>query len=155
MALTAERLRDALHYDPETGQFTWRIRSGGKSTVGSKAGCLDTHGYIKISLDCGRYYAHRLTFLYMTGEWPDGFADHINRHRADNRWANLRSVSPEGNARNSGVRARNRLGVKGVWQLPCGTYRARIYRDKKSHSLGCFPTIQEAADAYARAGGVS
>lgn len=152
---TAERLREALHYNPDTGAFTWRIRSGGTATVGTPAGHHDTHGYVKISLDGGRYYAHRLAFLYMTGSWPKEQVDHINRDRADCRWANLRAADRFVNARNTGARRRNRLGVKGVSQLPHGSFRATIYRDGKTYRLGCFPTIEQAAAAYARAGGVS
>lgn len=153
--LTAERLREVLRYDPDTGDWTWLVRSGGKSTVGSPAGYLDTHGYTKISVDNGRYYTHRLAFLYMTGAWPVGECDHINRDRADCRWENLRDVDRSTNARNTGVRRRNKLGVKGVWRLPCGTFRARIFKDGRQKHLGCFPTIEQAAAAYARAGGVS
>lgn len=154
--LTAERLQQALHYDPATGAFTWLVRSGGKSTVSSPAGYVDkSTGYWKVRLDGRNYYAHRLAFLYMTGEWPKQQVDHINRDRADCRWSNLRDVSVKVNARNTGPRRRNLLGVKGVSRIPCGNYVANIYRDGRARYLGSFPTIQQAAAAYARAGGVS
>lgn len=155
MALTAERLREVLRYNPATGAWTWRVRSGGKCVAGSSAGCLDPSGYIKISVDNGRYYAHRLAFLYMTGEWPKGESDHIDRDRSNCRWSNLRDVDRVTNARNTGARRRNKLGVKGVHQLPGGSYRASIHREGRTMRLGCFRTIEEAAAAYARAGGVA
>jgi hypothetical protein len=152
--LTAARARDALHYDPETGKWTWLIRSGGKSTVGSPAGSLDPSGYWKISLDGKRYWLHRLAFLWMTGEWPRDQVDHINRQRADTRWANLREADRKLNMWNTRPRRRNRLGVKGVSQIPCGHFVANIYREGKSRYLGSFPTIEQASAAYARAGGI-
>jgi hypothetical protein len=153
--LTAERLRELLAYDPETGAFTWRVRSGGKSTVGSPAGCDDASGYRKIRVDGRNYYGHRLAFLHMTGTWPQDQADHINRDRADNRWANLREADRSLNARNTGARQRNKLGVKGVHRIPGGSFRAAIHCDGQTRRLGCFSTIEEASAAYARAGGVS
>lgn len=153
--LTAARLREILSYDPETGAWTWLVRSGGKSTVGSPAGYLDTHGYIKISIDNGRYYSHRLAFLYMTGAWPKEHVDHIDRDRANCRWANLREASRSQNLQNMGVTRRNKLGVKGVHRTPNGRFRAAIHRNGQTRRLGCFLTIEEAAAAYARAGGVS
>lgn len=152
--LTPERLREVLHYDPEAGVWTWRVRSGGKSTIGSPAGYRDTHGYIKISVDNRRYYAHRLAFLYVAGSWPADQVDHIDRDRANCRWANLRECDRTANARNTGARRRNKLGVKGVLRLPGGNYQARIYRDGRGRHLGCFPTIEAASAAYRRAGGI-
>jgi hypothetical protein len=153
--LTLERLRQLLYYEPATGKFTWLVRSGGKCTVGSPAGYLDQHGYRKVSVDNERYYEHRLAFLYMTGDWPDAQIDHINRDRSDNRWANLRAADRSLNARNTGPRKRNLLGVKGVSRLPGGSFVANIYRDGKARYLGAFHTIEEASAAYAQAGGVS
>jgi hypothetical protein len=47
----------------------------------------------------------------MTGEWPEGVVEHINRVRTDNRWANLR---PQLNRLNRAEYRNNTSGVKGV-----------------------------------------
>src|SRR4051812_34139236 len=97
-ALTQQRLRELLDYCPETGVFTRRTKKGHERS-GDVAGYRDTHGYIKLSVDYKRYYAHRLAWLWITGVWPPQI-DHINRDRADNRLENLRVATPAQNAAN-------------------------------------------------------
>jgi hypothetical protein len=38
MSLTAERLREALSYDPDTGVWTWLLPTGRRVRAGSRAG---------------------------------------------------------------------------------------------------------------------
>ena len=81
-ALTQERLKELLHYDPETGVFKWKQeRRGGEFysvvlvKVGDIAGSLRSgeRGYRhwKIGVDGENYRAHRLAWFYMKGEWPN------------------------------------------------------------------------------------
>lgn len=65
--LTQETLKQALHYDPETGIWTWKIRPALCVQIGDRAGCLDKAGYRKIQIEKKSYKEHRLAFLYMTG----------------------------------------------------------------------------------------
>jgi hypothetical protein len=79
MSLTAERPREALSYDPDTGVWTWLLPAGRRVRAGSRTGRIDGHGRWRIGLD-GRYYTgSRLAFLYMTGKWPLHLVDHIDR----------------------------------------------------------------------------
>ena len=87
--LTAERLRERLHYDAETGVFTRRFGSG-HARAGDMAGTVHRTGYVRISIDGGKYTAHHLAWLYVHGVWPSDQIEHINRKRSDNRIANLR-----------------------------------------------------------------
>ena len=87
--LTAERLRERLHYDAGTGVFTRRVGSGHART-GEMAGSVHSTGYVRISIDGGKYTAHCLAWLYVHGVWPPDQIDHINGNRSDNRIANLR-----------------------------------------------------------------
>ena len=50
--LTAERLRERLHYDAGTGVFTRRVGSGHART-GEMAGSVHRTGYVRISIDGG------------------------------------------------------------------------------------------------------
>lgn len=146
----AERLRSLLDYDPETGKFTWRVRTSNRVDVGRGAGCREARdGYIYIRLDDTLYKAHRLAWLYVHGEWPIGALDHINGIPGDNRIVNLRAASPSQNSCNQRRQSNNSSGFKGVsWYKRDGKWKAHItYRGKGFH-LGYFDTAEEAYAAY-------
>lgn len=151
MTITQEELREQLHYDPETGVLTWAIRKH-KVKLGAVAGRTTPKGYIEVRLNLVIYQAHRLAWLYMYGDWPDGFIDHINRDPGDNRIANLRVVSRQQNARNVPVSIRSSTGIKGVGHhKQSGKYRAKIWAGGKQLWLGHFDTVEAAAAAYKQA----
>lgn len=107
------KLKERLHYCPDNGVFTYLVTRGHK-VKGEIAGTLNSHGYIKISFDNKSYLAHRLVFVYMTGEWPKNFVDHKDTNRANNKWDNLRDVERRVNARNKSMQVNNKSGVTGV-----------------------------------------
>lgn len=150
--LNLTNLRKVLHYDPETGAFTWlRVRSG-VSTAGKAAGSVFTHPqtdhrYLIISVFCQRYRAHRLAVFYMTGQWPSDEVDHKDGDGLNNRWDNLRVATRSQNHANSKLARNNVSGFKGVRQTR-GRYRARIAVEKKRIELGTFDTAEEAHQAY-------
>lgn len=151
-SLTAAEARAALHYDPETGVFT-RLVSKARGKAGRVAGSLSkTRGYVVVPLDRKVYRAHRLAWLYMTGEWPAGVIDHVDRDRSNNRWSNLREVTAAGNAQNASLRKDNKSGVKGVsWCNTNKKWLAQLRVDNRNNFLGYFDSIQEAAEARGRA----
>ena len=113
--LTAERLREVLDYGPDTGVFTWKIRTNSRVKVGDVAGALRPDGYIQISIDGRLHRAHRLAWLYVTGESPPDQIDHINGVRDDNRIANLRLATSAENKQNlRRAKSRNKTGFLGV-----------------------------------------
>src|SRR5262249_21172624 len=69
-ALTAERLRELLDYDPASGTMVWRVNRRGGAKAGSEAGSLNGQGYVLISAGGSSYMRSRLAWLYMTGAWP-------------------------------------------------------------------------------------
>jgi hypothetical protein len=81
--LTATRLRELLHYDPETGLLTCIVNRRGYPKEGSIAGCKNDDGYLRIVIDGVPYLGHRLAWLHMTGNFPQNGIDHISGERFD------------------------------------------------------------------------
>ena len=151
--LTQARLKSLLHYDPETGTFTWLPGTGGKGRPfkSRPAGGPGNEGYWRIWID-GRFYAaSHVAWLFMTGVLPAGQIDHINRQPSDNRLANLRLATQTQNKANSGAYKNNKLGIKGVRRHRNGTFEARIRVNRDLKYLGCYRTIEEAKAVYDRA----
>lgn len=151
--LNAEQLRLIVRYDPETGKFFWlRETKNHIGKVGCEAGSIMVTGYAKIAIDGRDYKAHRLAWLWMTGEWPKDRIDHKNRNKSDNRWENLREATCTENKANQVVSKNNKLGVKGVkFDKKSRNYSATIRKHRHSYFLGKFSTIDDAKRAYAEA----
>jgi hypothetical protein len=147
--LTTEKLRELLHYEPETGRFTWLVKRRGHTRAGDEAGRIHENGYRMIKVSQVRYLAHRLAWFYVRGEWPANEIDHINRDRADNRIANLRTATHAENGQNRGARAGSKSGVKGVsWMSRLSLWEARITVNGKTKYLGTFAELADASRAY-------
>ncbi len=144
--LTQEYLKSILFYDPETGLWKWLIDNY-RYHAGDEAGSINSKGYVQITINGKKYKAHRLAWLYMTGEWPKVEIDHDNTKRSDNTWENLREAIGTENCYNYPVKATNKLGVKGVY-LSKGRYRAQIQINKTKIFLGSFDTLEEAKTAH-------
>lgn len=87
--LTHERLLDMLHYDPETGVFTWRRRIANVA-VGSVAGRVwANNGYRYIGLDGEDYTAQQLAWFWMKGEPAKGPVRFQDRDPTNLRFGNL------------------------------------------------------------------
>ena len=150
--LTQKRLKELVQYNPDTGVFICtEFHRGPKRLIGKEAGNRHCGGYIEMRLDGTAYLAHRLAWLYITGEWPKEEIDHKNGDRADNRFNNLRAVTKSVNMQNRKRADRdNRTGFLGVTKHG-PSYRAQIQANGKSHKLGVYPTPEEAHAAYLKA----
>jgi len=154
MNLTAERLREILDYDPETGLFTRTdaVIKGHSYKKGDKAGYLCTTGYIKHSIHGGYYMAHRLVWLHVYGKWPTNIIDHINGNPSDNRLCNLREVTVSQNAQNQKkAQIDNTTGFLGVIKSGKHRYKAVININGKYCHLGTFDTPEIAHNEYIHA----
>lgn len=153
--LTQARLKELLHYDPETGIFTW-IKASRPGFVNKPAGFISTsHGipkYLKISIDGKRYLAHRLAFFYMTGRFPDEFLDHIDGDGFNNKFPNLRECNKVQNRANVARSSANKSGYKNVsWSKAANKWWVVFKNHGKSLSFGYFDNIDEAADVARQA----
>jgi hypothetical protein len=144
---TQSQLKKIVNYDPLTGLFTpLQKRTNCKPVLGSKTVRRKTT-YLQISISSKHYYAHRLAWFYIYGEWPK-LLDHINGDGCDNRIANLRKATPSQSQANVKLYRNSTTGFKGICKTNYRTFRARIMKDKKQVYLGCFKTLGEAHEAY-------
>jgi len=154
--LTAERLREILDYDPETGIFIWR-EGVKRHTAGTRAGYPGFWGYWRVGIGGKAYRLCRLAWLYMTGEWPKEEIDHINAKRNDDRFVNLREASRAMNAQNLRKPHRdNTHGLTGVMRFKKNwstieKWTSQIMAKGKRYHLGVFDTPEEAHQAYLKA----
>lgn len=162
-----ELLRELLHYDPETGVFTWRKRDlrhfkslnswsrWNNMFAGRRAGAVyvGSTGYrcIQIGVLGFKMKAHRIAWMYMTGSEPPKEIDHIDRDGTNNKWSNLRSGVGVNNY-NLSMRRDNKSGVSGVsWSKVANMWNARAWcvKDGKRRyqHIGYFKDIDEARKA--------
>lgn len=150
LIMTYEELKHNLHYEPETGDFTWIQRRGRKIKPGDPAGTTNNRGYIMIYFNGKPYSSHRLAYLYMTGKKANGLIDHINHIKTDNRWVNLRVVDTEESNKNLSKAKNNTSGCVGVFR-DRDKWRAQITVSKKRISLGQYDKIEDAVKARKKA----
>ena len=149
--LTQEYLKSILHYNVETGIFSWKLLgSGRKKTVG----CLDKKTkYWVIFIKNKLYLAHRLVWLYINGEFPL-YIDHKDRNRSNNKISNLRIATHSENMMNR-KKQKNKSGFRGVNFLNdhkrSKPWYANINKNNKTIRLGYYSTAIEAAKAYDKA----
>jgi hypothetical protein len=148
--LKQSRLKEVLHYTPDTGLFTWKQKRG-RQAVGSIGGsATGSGGYVRLMVDGQLYLAHRLAFLYMEGKMPELDVDHRNGVRTDNRFDNLRHATRSLNNQNRhGAQRRSSTGFMGVTQdKRDGRFYAAIFYNGRKRGLGGYDTPEEAHEAY-------
>ena len=132
----------------EEGRLWWRRAKQGRAK-GKAAGSLNSDGYVYVMVNGKRLAAHNIVWLLKTGEWPKQQIDHINRIPGDNRFENLRDVSPSENALNRITTITRKLPAN-VYNTR-GIYYVWLQRDNKIYRApGGFFTIEQAVAARDR-----
>lgn len=147
--LTQSELKSQLSYNKDTGIFTWKINKSRLAKIGNIAGSLHNNGYYSICINNKQYLAHRLAWLYISGEMPKNNIDHIDNNKINNKINNLREATKSQNEFNTKLRNNNSSGFKGV----CLDKRKNLWYsssciNNKRTFLGCFKTAQLASVAY-------
>ena len=164
--ITHEIVKELLSYNAETGIFKWNERhvkyfddtesrtaehnrnNWNARYAHKEAGSDDHKGYLLISIFNILYKAHRLAWLYETGEFPCHVIDHTNGCRHDNRFVNLRSTAQLENCKNKKIYNTNKSGVPGVvWDKRCNKWRAYIGICGSAKHLGRFVSMEDAISA--------
>lgn len=148
MTLTATALRNVLDYSPDSGLFRWKVGRG-RARAGDIAGCVaevrNGYRWVQIRIFGKLYPAHRLAWLWVHGEEPKDFIDHVNQDAVDNRLSNLRAVPHEVNCLNQSMRQSNTSGVCGVyWEERTQKWRAEVKFEGKKYRLGRFSLLADA-----------
>ena len=146
-----EYIRELLDYDPETGEFRWRVAR--RSPAGSLAGTTNRSRHCQIKVDGRLLRAHRLAWYVTYGVDPGELeVDHINGDPADNRLCNLRLATHAENSRNRRKHVCRADGLKGAyWHKGTGRWIAQVTKDGTHHWLGSYDTPEEAHAAYVAA----
>ena len=145
--LTRGRLAELLIVDPERGLLWWRDRHN-RMEAGSPAGSRNGAGYIQVRIDGRIYLAHRLVWMHVHGEFPNGQLDHRSGTRDANGIENLRAATQALNSQNvRGPRKHSSIGLAGVARSK-GGYSAKIRANGVRHYLGYFTTPEAAHAAY-------
>jgi HNH endonuclease/AP2 domain len=150
--LTQQELKSVLHYDEETGLWTWLQSTSFRVRVGAAAGYRRSDGYLCIRLNTKLYLAHRLAWLYVRGHWPTANIDHVDGDKSNTRFGNLRSATQAQNTYNQRLKAKNTSGFKGAhWDISRNKWVAYITANRKRKHLGYFATAEDAHQAYCAA----
>jgi hypothetical protein len=144
--MNSKRLKELLRYDPQTGEFFWRVRTG-RALIGMRAGCVHHDGYRVICIQGKLYYDGRLAWLYVYGHFPKEHIDHKNRDKLDCRIANLREATDRQSLANRKIMGNSRNGFKGI-QKSRNKWVARIWSNGARLYLGTFATPEAAHAAY-------
>ena len=135
--LTQEDALSLFEYNPDSGYLIWKTNIG-RGRKRKRAGTKHIEGYRSITVRGFRLLEHRLIWLFVYGNFPEGDIDHINGIRDDNRLINLRNVSRNHNNLNRS----GDIGVcfysrDSIWVAYIGVNYMKIH-------LGRFKTKEEA-----------
>lgn len=139
-------------YDQDTGVIALAVNFQGRK-AGTPAGNVRDDGYIRMGVSGRDFLAHRVAWLLATGEWPTGQIDHIDGNPSNNKWSNLRDVSPMTNKENQRkAHCQNSTGMLGAsFCAAKGKFAAQIFTAGKSIWLGYHDTAEAAHAAYVEA----
>lgn len=150
--ITQARLKELVHYNPETGVFTNLVQRNYNAPVGKRAGKVVSRGrYRVIALDGLDFYEHHLAWFYVYGVWPTYTIDHWDGNGTYNAIGNLREATQSENMCNA-QRQVGSSGLKGAYlderRL---TWYSQIQLGGQSLYLGTFDSAEEANQAYLKA----
>lgn len=136
-------------FEYRDGSLFWIIKPSKKVRCGSKAGYVESDGYVRVRVLGKPYQAHRVIWEMIKGKIPDGMQiDHLNHIRDDNRIENLRLVTHKENHKNKKIYSTNTSGACGVsWCKSNLKWHAQIKSDNKTINIGYFNCIELAIEA--------
>jgi len=122
-------------YIPETGEFTNKKRRHKHKPATE---------YRSVRIWDTLYVAHRIIWLYMTGEVPN-IIDHINGYKADNHWLNLQNIDIFEHGYKHGDQI-NKCKYPGIYENRNG-WKAFVKVNYETFCIGTFDNLDEARQA--------
>lgn len=140
-------LLEFLAVDVDAGTAVWIKSPSHRAKVGMRAG-FDMKGYVSVGFRREKIPLHHIVWAVAKGYWPKHEIDHIDLNRGNNGIANLREATHAENLRNVGIKKSNTSGLKGV-SMAGPSWRAQIVLVGRRIHIGCYPTKEQAHQAYA------
>ena len=138
--ITQKQVKNIFRY--ENGVLYWKKPTSTRIKSGSKAGCINSNGYMRMGLNGKDIYNHQVIFLYFNGYIPDNI-DHIDGNPLNNNIENLRECNQTQNLYNKSMQINNTSGVKGVhWRKDTKKWVAKIQVKGKCIVLGNFLDLE-------------
>ena len=146
-----DQLKSIFEYD--NGNLIWKRRAanGRYDTQfntrfsGKIAGGFDAYGYLKVAINKGQYFVHKIIFFMINGQDPE-VLDHIDGDRTNNRIENLRVANYKINNRNRGMSRNNTSGYTNIRVVKTG-FHVRVRVSSGTIHLGVFSDIESAIAA--------
>ncbi len=146
MTITTEEVKNLLIYNPDNGEFRWRVKTSSKAMPNYVAGTKRKNGALQICIRGKLYLSHRLAWFYMYGYWPSEQIDHADNNPANNRITNLRLANNSQN--NANKPSRRKIGKGLYYKEKYDSYSVRIKVKGKMIHIGVFKTEDIARAAY-------
>ncbi len=150
MTLTLEEAKALFRYCPDTGRLL-NVTDRRRARAGEEAGWVHYSGgktYRSVTAKGKKYLAHRVVWLLLTGEFPEGDVDHEDGNGLNNLSTNLRAVPHSINQMNQRKPSNNRSGHIGVhWCRTAEAWVSQLRLGGKTVFWKKFGTLEEAITA--------
>jgi hypothetical protein len=158
--LSKDEVSEAIAYNPETGEFIWKIDASKNVKAGAMAGTLknsrhrstgQTKSYLYIRYKDREMVGSRVAWLLHYGEWPDRSVMFVNGDTANLKISNLRlseftskKLSSDGRVLRKITREKQRhYSLKRYYGLSLNDY-AEMYRQQDGKcAICCQPEVNK------------
>ena len=144
--------QEELHrlFEYKEGNLYWKIKPRNSTRIGTKAGSLDSKGYVALKLNNSRYRMHRIIWAYHYSAIPNNLQiDHIDGNKTNNMIENLRlATNSQNKSNNKRVYCNSKSNILGVhWSKIKRKWVSQICKNKKPIHLGYFVNQEDAIAA--------
>ena len=145
-------LQEELHrlFEYREGNLYRKIQVSSNARIGANAGQNSGNGYRQVTVNCIKYYMHRIIWIYHYGAIPNKLEiDHIDGNRTNNIIENLRlATSAQNKMNHKRALPSSRSNILGVrWCKARNKWKAAIQNNRKSIHLGSFANQEDAIAA--------